>query len=233
MSRAKPPTVDVRRMSHEDLLDVIDLYAVPGAHPKWDMAALLSQLACFPHGQFVAEHRGTGEILGAASSLILTEAAAPKSGPWLDPCARGDFTGHDPEHGAVLWAPSLVTVTEADWQDTAIALDDARRALAERLGMTAVLIPVRLSGSGGSALNAPPERFAKSVNAGKVAEPLLRLLLKQGYILQGALVDADAVSGTVTQEAHVAVVAWRNPHAGKRWLDRHATHFLQPDVDSL
>lgn len=222
MSQPKPSPIAIRPMTPLDLLEVLALYA--GSQTPWTFEALLGQLQSFPQGQWVAENLETGDIVGTAGSAVVALEAPEPGASWSAPCADGAMDDHDTWRGTVLWGISLETATEASWQDVVIALDEARRDLADRMGIRQVGTMVRLQGSGGTALNLPPERFAKMVNAGKVSEPILRLLLKRGYQLDAAV--------TLASGGQAAVLSWANPRADVSWLERHGPAVLQPDVDS-
>lgn len=223
MTPTPPTAVAVRPMTPEDALDVLDLYA--GSQTPWTFEILMDQLGHFPQGQWVAESVETGAVVGTAGSAVVV-LAPPKPGDhWQAPCFDGGMADHSTWYGSVLWGFSLETVTETGWQDVVVALDEARRALADRMGIRQVGTLVRLQGSGGTALNVSPDAFAKMVNAGKVAEPILRLLLKRGYQLDAAV--------TLPDGCQAAILSWANPRADESWLTRHGPAVLQPDVDSV
>jgi hypothetical protein len=210
-------------MAPEDCLDVLDLYARTGTPGSFD--TLLLRLDHFPQGQWVVESLVTGEVQGTAGSAIVSLSAPVQGAAWEAPCPDGAMGDHDPLNGDVLWGLCVVAPTDAGWQDVIVALDEARRALADRMGIRRLGTLVRLQGSGGTALNMAPERFAKTVNAGKVAEPILRLLLKRGYQLDASV--------TLPDGTQAAVLSWANPRAAESWIVRHGPAVLQPDVDNV
>jgi hypothetical protein len=218
------PDIAVRPLGPADVLDVLDLYARAGM-TDWSMDTLMVQAQFFPQGQWVAVRLDTDEVVGTAASAVVPWAPPAHGRHWQTPCPGGSMADHDPLHGEGLWGISLVTPTDAGWQDVVVVLDDARRALAERMGFQVVRTLVRLQGSGGTALNMSPERFGKTVNAGKVSEPVLRLLLKRGYQIEAAV--------TLEDGDQAVVLTWTNPQPPISWSVRHGPAFLQPDVDSV
>ncbi len=222
MSQPNAPEIAVRPLLPEDAFDVLELYRRDGTG-DWTLDTLMAQLDAFPQGQWVAERLDTGDVVGTAASAVVPVAAPVHAQAWDLPCPAGSMADHDSLQGRVLWGISLVTPSDADWQDVVSGLDDARRALADRLGLPDIKTLVRLQGSGGTALNMTPERFGKTVNAGKVSEPVLRLLLKRGYHLEAAVTLGDG--------GQAVVLSWANPRAGESWTKRHGPAFLQPDVD--
>jgi hypothetical protein len=224
VSRSQSPEIAVRTLSLEDTLDVLDLYARAG-DPDWTLDTLMVQMQLFPQGQWVAVRLDTGEVVGTAASAIVPLSAPVHGQYWPTPCPSGSMAAHDSRQGGVIWGISLVSPADAGWQEVVSVLDDARRALTERMGRGELWTLVRLQGSGGTALNTPPDRFGKMVNAGKVSEPILRLLLKRGYQLEAAVNLGDGTQA--------AILSWANPRAGESWTKRLGPAFLQPDVDAV
>ena len=198
-----PALVQVRTARAEDFAMVHSLHR--RAHPlraAIAMRALESQRHHFPEGQLVAERQG--EIIGAASSLVLdweAHAAQPRRETLT---AQDTFANHDARMDTLFAADTM-----GDVAAVGRALLQARRDLCRRLNLRRIVCIAPLAGWLALGGGVSPERFAMRIVMGDFPEPSIRVHLAQGFQFCGVARDfepADLASG-----GHGAVLAWLNP----------------------
>lgn len=173
---------------------------------QWTLKHFESQRHAFRDGQLVAECGG--EIVGAASCLVVDWDAHA-----LNPTARsvtgdGFFTTHDPA-GATLYGDEIVADRERHGATVARALCQAQRRLARKLNLRRVIDSVRLPGYHAARERMSPERYAQHVILGDIAGTQLPLLVAQGFQYCGIIRDYRPEDSESC--GHAALVVWLNP----------------------
>lgn len=202
-----PALVQVRAARAEDFAMVHSLHR--RAHPLRPaiaMRALESQRHHFPEGQLVAERQG--EIVGAASSLVL-DWEAHADAPRRDALTANDtFSNHD-RRMDTLFAADTIGDVASHGGAVGRALLQARRDLCRRLNLRRIVCVAPLSGWPALGDGVSPERFAMRIVMGDFPEPSIRFQLAQGFQFCG--VARDYEPDDLASGGHVAVLAWLNP----------------------
>jgi ribosomal protein S18 acetylase RimI-like enzyme len=155
------------------------------ADSLWDADDLLAHLRRFPEGQFVAELNN--EIVGSASSLIVTEAIWQARVDWTEVVGGSEMENHDPS-GTTLFGADLAVAPSAQRRGVGRALYQARFDLAGRLGLTRTATVCRIP----DLANHPdlsPEQYADKVARGELTDRTLTPLLKAGMAYVGIAHD--------------------------------------------
>lgn len=136
--------VIVRNTTSDDIKPLIELQKrVYPTIPHWRQDLLLSQLEKFPQGQFVAEI--DGELVGAASSLVVLWDEWQIEHTWKEITARGSFDTHNPE-GRTLYAAEVFVHPHKRGAGIGHALYRERRRLCRRLNLKRIMACGRLPG---------------------------------------------------------------------------------------
>lgn len=182
----------VRQAEIGDIPGIVALQAdcFPAPFPPellWTPAQLERHLAVFPEGQFVA--LADGQVVGSASSLIVSEDVWQAHGTWEETTGGFFFEGHDPE-GSTLYGADISVHPRYRGQGIAKALYGARFDLVKRLGLvrfgTACRIPDYLAWSREND-TASQEQYCEDVNAGLATDRTLTPLLRMGLSLVGVV----------------------------------------------
>lgn len=192
--------------------------------PPWQTTHLASHLRVFPEGQLVAvEARtagpsNTGEdsagqetVVGMAASLILSWDDYEIQDGWRDFTDHGMFTNHDPE-GRTLYGAEVMV--HPHWQGRGVGskIYDARRRLAQRLGLWRIRAGARLRGYHRVADRMSAKEYVEQVVAGELRDPTLTFQLNRGFRV------LHVVSGYLRADPEslgwAAVIEWLNPEAG-------------------
>jgi GNAT superfamily N-acetyltransferase len=165
-----------------------------------------SQRGAFPEGQLVAEC--DGEVVGAASSLVVKWDDYVLDNTWEYITGDGHFSTHDIQGRTLYGAETFVDVTRHGF-GAGRALHQARRKLCRKLNLRRIIGTARLPGYNAVRDAMSPELYAQRVIWGDIDDPMLRLQMAQGYhycgILRGYL-PADLESC-----GHAALIVWLNP----------------------
>ena len=111
---SKKPKLIERQAEHSDLKAIIKLSQIcfPKNEP-WTMSMLESQFKIFPEGMQVIEYEG--EVVGSASSLIISWDEYDDDHSWREICDNGFITNHD-EEGDTLYG--IEVMVHPDYQYT-------------------------------------------------------------------------------------------------------------------
>jgi hypothetical protein len=165
-----------------------------------------SRRSAFPEGQVVAEC--DGEVVGAASSLVVQWDDYALDNTWKNITADGYFSTHDMQGRTLYGAETFVDISRHGF-GAGRALHQARRKLCRKLNLRRIIGTARLSGYSAACDSMSPELYAQRVIWGDIDDPMLRLQMAQGYHYCGILKDylpADLESG-----GHAALIVWLNP----------------------
>lgn len=175
--------------------------------PEITLRRFESRRVAFPGGQLVAVCEG--QIVGAASSLVVSWDDHGARHTWRSITGDGFFTTHDPE-GSTLYAAELVADDSPAGFGVRRALLQARRRLSRRMNLRRIIATARLGGYRASAAEPmTPEQYAMRVIWGDIAEAAMRLLMTQGFQYCGIL--HDYLPEDEDSRGHAALLAWINP----------------------
>lgn len=173
----------------------------------WTPAHLESHRGLFPEGQWVAEI--DGQIVGSASSAVVSEETWLAHLPWEQTLGGFDFSGHQPE-GTTLYGADISVRPEFRGRGIARLLYEERFQLVRRLGLrrygTACRIPDCQAWVGQH--DATVEAYVQAVLTGQTQDrtltPLLRLGLSILDVLHGYMADEESMDAAV-------LLQWENP----------------------
>ncbi len=212
MSTDVPPRrryVKVRPVEPRDFPGIIALCerTYPGS-PPWSASQLSRHLEIFPEGQLVAVDRGQ-DVVGYAASLIVYWNDYAMDAPWKEFTDGGLFTNHDPVLGRTLYGAEVMVHPEIRGSGIGGKLYEARRALAERLGLLRIRAGARLRGYAKHAERMSAEEYVRRVARGSLRDPTLSFQLNRGFhvlaVVPGYLkYDAESLGWA-------AVIEWINP----------------------
>jgi GNAT superfamily N-acetyltransferase len=213
LKRAK---VVVRRTRPRDFDDLIELCRTvyPRTAP-YGKEQLRSHHEIFPEGQMVAVARSparaeTGEdnVVGMASSLILSWDDYEPQDAWRDFTDHGMFTNHDPGGRTLYGAEVMVHPV---WQGRGVGskIYDARRRLAQRLGLRRIRAGARLRGYHRYADRMSARQYVDRVIAGEIRDPTLTFQLHRGFRVLHVV--PGYLKGDSESLGWAAVIEWLNP----------------------
>lgn len=204
----------VRETRPADFGAIIDLCRLvyAGSTP-WSEAQLASHHRQFPEGQFVAVDPASGRILGMAASLIILWDDYEPQGTWRGFTDHGMFTNHNPAVGRTLYGAEVMALPSEQGHGVGTALYQARRDLAERLGLLRIRAGARLRGYGTWAKDLTPVEYVLRVVRRELFDPTLSFQLKRGFHV------IDVVSGYLRHDEEslgfAATIQWLNEAVAK------------------
>lgn len=162
------------------------------ADQRWQEWHLLAHLGRCPEFQLVALEGG--QVVGSASSLVVSEAAWQAHLPWEEATGGWEFAAHDPA-GTTLYGADISVHPEWRGRGVGWALYQARFALVRSLGLARFGTCCRLPGLRASGLG--PEEYARSVAEGFRSDPTMTPLLRFGLrwtgIVRGYMDDPESL----------------------------------------
>jgi len=183
----------------------IQRQAHPGVAP-WTLKQLESQRRAFPEGQLVADCEG--EVVGAASTLVVTWDHFVLDGTWRQVTGDGYFTTHD-DAGRTLFGAELVVNFARHGTGAARALYLSQRRICRRLNLRRLVIAARMPGYSACEETMSPETYAQRVAWGDIDDPNLRFAMTLGFqycgVIRGYLPEDRESRG------NAALFAWLNP----------------------
>jgi len=179
--------------------------AAPFAAPC-SLRQLESRLLAFAQGQMVAV--SDGQVLGAASSLIVPWDNNAIAHDWRGITADGFFTNHDPR-GHTLYGAEVVVDSTRRGFSAGRALYQARRRLCRRLNLRRVITTARLPGYCAVQESLTPELYAMRVLWGDIADAAVRFQIAQGF--QYCSILRDYLPDDADSCGHAALMVWLNP----------------------
>ena len=200
-------TLRIRAARREDFAAIRALQRQ--AHPgiaAWTLKQLDSQRRAFPEGQFVADCGG--EVVGAASTLILKWDHFLLDQKWKHVTGDGCFTTHE-LGGRTLFGAELVVNFARRGTGAARSLYLAQRRLCRRLNLRRVIIAARMPGYAALEEAMSPETYAQRVVWGDIEDANLRFATALGFqycgVIRGYMPEDRESRG------HAALVVWLNP----------------------
>src|SRR6478609_7092609 len=139
---SKKPKLIERLADKSDFDEIIKLSKIcfPDTDP-WTYEMLESQFKHFPEGMQVIEYEG--EIVGSATSLIISWDEYDDDHTWKEICDNGYITNHD-EEGDTLYGIEVMVHPEYQGLKIGRRLYDMRRQLCVDKNLKAILIGGRL-----------------------------------------------------------------------------------------
>ena len=178
----------------------------------WREKLLLKQLDVFPQGQIVAEI--DGQLVGAASSLIVFWDEWDVDHTWKEITARGSFETHNPQ-GRTLYGAEVFVHPGFRGLGIGHALYRGRRQICRKLNLKRIIACGRLPGYHHHADYITALLYAQKVVWGDLVDPVLSFQLREGFnfcgTVPGYLQDDQESCG------HSSLIVWLNPrYNGKK-----------------
>jgi ribosomal protein S18 acetylase RimI-like enzyme len=198
----------IRSLQADDVPQIIALCerTYPGS-PPWSERQLLSHVAVFPDGQFVAVD-AAGVVRGYAASLIVKWDDYKVDAPWKDWTASGMFTNHNPGHGRTLYGAEVMVDPTVRGSGIGGRLYTARRRLARRLQLPRIRAAARLRGYHKYADQMSAADYTLGVIAKRYRDPTLSFQLREWFEVFGV------VSGYLQHDPEslgwAALIEWMN-----------------------
>jgi predicted amidohydrolase len=208
MAESRPRLV-VRPLKKADLSRVQDIQrrSFPSIEP-WTAAQFESQLAVFPEGQLGVEIDGV--LVASSSALIVDEEDFGAYHTFDEVSDKGYIRNHDPE-GDTLYGIDIVIDPKHRGVRLTRRLYEARKALARRRNLRAILIAGRIPGYAKQADKMSADEYVRRVVRKDVKDkdPVLTAQLAQGFSVRAVL------KGYLPQDTESAGYAvfmeWLNP----------------------
>ncbi len=203
--------VIVRHTHRSDIAPLIELQRrVYPSIPPWREELMRHQLEIFPQGQIIAEI--DGELVGAASALIVLWDEWQVEHTWKEITARGSFDTHTPE-GRTLYGAEVFVHPHLRGAGIGHALYQARRRLCRAMNLKRIIACGRLPGYHRYAEQISAQLYAQKVVWGDIHDPVLSFQLGEGFRFCGT------VSGYIPEDqeslGHAALIVWLNPRYNK------------------
>ncbi|MFW6051528.1 MAG: GNAT family N-acetyltransferase [Myxococcota bacterium] len=181
--------------------------------PPWTPAYLAMHREAFPEGQLVAVDEDTGgEVVGMAASLIVNWDDYDHLDSYVDMTEEGTFANHDP-NGRTLYGAEVMVDPRRRRQGIGAKIYEARRELAQRLGLLRIRAGARLPGYRKHAGEMTAEEYVLRVVRGELDDPTLSFQLRQGFHVLAVVPGyqhADRQS-----RGYAALIEWLNPEVAR------------------
>ena len=172
----------------------------------WHPEELKSHLRIFPLGQFVAVEED-GDIVGSASTLIITLNPEYAEHTWKEITADGMITNHNTT-GDSLYGADISTHPKFRHEGIGSMLYGARKELVLRLGLRRMISGGRLFNYRDYADKMSASEYVNKVISGELHDPVLSFELENGFkfikILPNYLDD-------VRSRNYASFIEWLNP----------------------
>ena len=179
------------------------------------------QLEIFPQGQIVAELGG--ELVGAASSLVVAWDEWEIEHTWTDITAKGSFDTHTPE-GHTLYGAEVFVHPHLRGSGIGHALYQGRRKLCVKLNLKRIIACGRLPGYHRYADKMSAQLYAQKVVWGDIHDPVLSFQLHEGFNFCGT------ISGYIPEDhesmGYAALIVWLN----SRYNENKPTRVIEGDI---
>ena len=204
--------VSVRHTRIDDIPRLIELQTrtYPDI-PPWRRERLEHQLQVFPQGQIVAE--ANGDLVGAASALIVLWDEWHESHSWSEITADGSFTTHNPD-GRTLYGAEVFVHPKLRGYGVGHALYKARRKLCRTMNLKRIIACGRLPGYHHYADEMSAQLYAQKVLWGDLTDPVLSFQLREEFRF------CNTVSGYIPEDqesrGYASLIVWLNPRYNKK-----------------
>ena len=174
--------------------------------PPLTLRRLETRRHVFAPGQLVAV--SDGQLVGAASSLVVPWADGGAVPTWKGLTGEGSFMTHDP-NASTLYGAEILADDSRRGSSVARVLLQACRRTCRKLNLRRVVTTERLTGYGDADPSTTPARYAMRIVWGDIADPAMGLRMSMGFqfcgVLPGFLPEDRASLG------NAALLAWLNP----------------------
>lgn len=202
----------VRNTQISDIKPLISLQKrVYPTIPSWREDMLSHQLEVFPQGQLIAEI--DGQLVGAASSLVVSWNEWAVQHTWQDITAHGSFDTHNP-HGLTLYAAEVFVNPEMRGSGIGHALYQGRRRICRKFNLKRIIACGRLPGYHLYAEQMPVELYAQKVIWGDIHDPVLSFQLHEGFNYCGIV--SDYIPEDHESLGYAALIVWLNPRYNEK-----------------
>jgi predicted N-acetyltransferase YhbS len=172
----------------------------------WREEELQSHLNIFPQGQFVAEEPN-GNIVGSASTLVVTLDPEYKDHTWKEITQNGMFTNHNLK-GDSLYGADISTHPKYRHEGIGSMLYDERKQLVIKFNLRRMIAGGRLFNYCKYADQMSVDQYAKEVIEGKLHDPVLSFEIANGFrfikVLSNYMDDIRSLN-------YASFIEWLNP----------------------
>ena len=212
----------IRHTRSSDIKPLLELQerVYPTIRP-WPESTLLQQIETFPQGQIVAEV--DGQLVGAASSLMILWDEWDVEHTWKEITSRGSFNTHNPE-GRTLYGAEVFVQPELRGAGIGHALYRGRRQICRKLNLKRIIACGRLPGYHHHADQISALLYAQKVVWGDIFDPVLNFQLREGFDFCGT-VDGY-LPDDLDSLGHASLIVWLNP----RYNKKRATRALEGEL---
>ncbi|MEO6772677.1 MAG: GNAT family N-acetyltransferase [Kofleriaceae bacterium] len=208
MADASRPRLVVRPLRKTDIRGVQELHrrCFPTLEP-WSKEQLESQIATFPEGQLGIEV--DGKLVATSSSLVVDEQDFGGVHTFKDVSDGGLIRNHDPQ-GDTLYGIDIAVDPSRRGEHLARRLYEARKQLADRMNLRAILIAGRIPSYAAHAAKMTAEDYVRKVVRKDLKDPVLTTQLAQGFAIRGVL--KDYLPKDTESAGYAVFMEWLNPH---------------------
>ncbi len=228
MTTTRSARLEVRTATHADVSGIAALVRrVYDELPPYTYAEIRAQMNNYPAGCFVAVL--DDKVVGYCASMRLSGAIALKPHDWEEISGNGLGSRHNPT-GDWLYGYEMCVDPKVRGTRLGRRLYEARRALAEELGLTGIVFGGRMPGLSRvwKRVGQDPEEYLAQVEAGKLHDPVIRFQLANGFEPIGVL--ANYLPEDKRSKGFAAHMVWRNPYVE---TDKPVKHRLPRGVESV
>jgi ribosomal protein S18 acetylase RimI-like enzyme len=173
----------------------------------WHPEELKSHLQIFPQGQLVVVEED-GEVVGSASTLIVTLNPEYAEHTWKGITSDGMFTDHNP-NGDSLYGADISTHPKFRHEGIGSMLYGARKELVLRLGLRRMISGGRLFNYQDYADKMSAFEYANKVINGELHDPVLSFELDNGFKFIKVLPE---YLDDIRSQNYASFIEWLNPH---------------------
>lgn len=172
----------------------------------WHPEELKSHLQIFPQGQLVVVEED-GEVVGSASTLIVTLNPEYAEHTWKGITSDGMFTDHNP-NGDSLYGADISTHPKFRHEGIGSMLYGARKELVLRLGLKRMISGGRLFNYQDYADKMSAFEYANKVINGELHDPVLSFELDNGFKFIKVLPE---YLDDIRSQNYASFIEWLNP----------------------
>lgn len=215
----------IRNTEEKDFPQIIDLTrAVYPSSSPWKLEQLTSHLQVFPEGQFVAVESHSGQVLGAAASLIVLWDDYDTKMNWRDFTNSGYFTNHDPKKGRTLYGAEVMVHPNFQGKGIGGKIYQARKSLTEKLGLLRIRAGARLRGYHTYANEMSIKEYVIKIIQGELKDPTLSFQLGQDFYV--IAIVKHYLQHDPESLGYAAVIEWINDAVAKPEDYKFKNNFL-------
>ncbi|HEY8142559.1 MAG TPA: carbon-nitrogen hydrolase family protein [Kofleriaceae bacterium] len=206
MAESARARIVLRQLRKSDLKAIVDLQTRSFPIEPWTREQLESQLTIFPEGQLGVEI--DGKLVATSSSLIVDEEDFGAYHTFLEVSDNGFIRNHDPE-GDTLYGIDIAVDPTHRGERLSRRIYEARKELAQRNNLRAILIAGRIPGYGKVAEKMTAEEYVRKVVQKQIKDPTLTSQLAQGFAIRFVL--KDYLPSDTESAGYAVFMEWLNP----------------------